>query len=367
MPPALLAAGSAALCALIAVAARLLAVRAPHESVPGNPLLSAWAQWDAGWYLGIAQSGYSYVPGQQSSVAFFPLYPMLVGALARVGLTPFIAGALVSLAAGLGAIIAFERWARTQLPADAALRATWMLALYPFAFYLYGVLYSDGLFLLLVVGAFLALEKDRPLLAAALGALATATRPVAPAVVLGLTLRHLERRRKAGLPLRLLDLVPLLSGAGLAAYMGYLSLRFGEPLAFAKVQGAPGWDQPPGWHTWLKYTWFDMLFPRVAPLVAVRLVGHAALAVAGLLLAIPTWKRLGAGYGVYVLVSVGLPALSSKDFQGLGRYELAAFPLFATLALLVGERTWLRRGYLVLSGAVLLVLAAGFALGGYIA
>ena len=30
-----------------------------------------------------------------------------------------------------------------------------------------------------------------------------------------------------------------------------------------------------------------------------------------------------------------IPAVSSKDFQGLGRYVIAAFPLFLTLALLL--------------------------------
>ncbi len=365
--PVLLALGAATLCAGIAVAVRLGAPRALVEAVPGNPLLSAWSQWDAGWYLRIAQAGYAYTPGQQSTVAFFPLYPLLVGAVARLGFGVFWAGAGVSVVAGVAAIITFERWARTQLPPESARFATWLLALYPFAFYLYGVLYSDGLFLLLVVGAFLALEKDRPLLAAALGALATATRPVAPAVVLGLTLRHLERRRRSGEPFALRDLIPLLSAAGLLAYVAYLGLQFGEPFAFAKVQGAPGWDQPPGWHTWLKLAWFDVLFPRVAPLVAFRLVGHAVLALAGLVLVIPTWKRLGAGYGLYVLIAVGLPTLSSKDFQGLGRYEIAAFPLFATLALLLRERRWLRRGYLAASACGLAGLAAGFALGGYIA
>ena len=31
----------------------------------------------------------------------------------------------------------------------------------------------------------------------------------------------------------------------------------GEPFAFAKVQSAPGWDQQPGWRTWLKVRWFQ--------------------------------------------------------------------------------------------------------------
>ena len=42
--------------------------------------------------------------------------------------------------------------------------ATALLALYPFALYLYGALYSDSLFLLLVLAAFIALEEGKILL-----------------------------------------------------------------------------------------------------------------------------------------------------------------------------------------------------------
>ncbi len=49
-------------------------------------------------------------------------------------------------------------------------------------------------------------------------------------------------------------------------------------------------------------------------------------------------ERLGWGYGIYVAVVVGMPVLSTKDFMGVGRYLIAAFPVFLTLA------TMLRRG-----------------------
>ncbi|MGI8777095.1 MAG: mannosyltransferase family protein [Acidimicrobiales bacterium] len=47
----------------------------PHH-VPGRPWFEAWVHWDSEWYLQIANHGYSYKPGRQSSVAFFPLYPL---------------------------------------------------------------------------------------------------------------------------------------------------------------------------------------------------------------------------------------------------------------------------------------------------
>jgi len=41
-------------------------------------LVDIFLRWDAGWYAGIAKDGYHWAgPDTQSSVAFFPLYPLL--------------------------------------------------------------------------------------------------------------------------------------------------------------------------------------------------------------------------------------------------------------------------------------------------
>ena len=44
--------------------------------------VEVFAAWDSGWYWDIAARGYYFRPDGQSSVAFFPLYPMLMRALA---------------------------------------------------------------------------------------------------------------------------------------------------------------------------------------------------------------------------------------------------------------------------------------------
>src|SRR5436309_11187308 len=48
-----------------------------YVSATAKPLINMWSRWDAGWYLGIAKNGYSFVKGQPSNTAFYPLYPML--------------------------------------------------------------------------------------------------------------------------------------------------------------------------------------------------------------------------------------------------------------------------------------------------
>jgi hypothetical protein len=335
--------------------------------LPDNPVSRGLSHWDGAWYASIATDGYWYRPGEQGPVAFFPGYPLAVRGLVAAGLNRWVAASLLTLACGLIALALFRRWAQAVSPdSGAAALAPWLLALYPFAFYLYGVVYGDALFLTLAVGAFLCIERRQVGWASVLGALATATRPVAPAIVVGLLVRNLELRRAAGEKLRAADFVPVLAVAGMASYMVFLAWRFGDALAFAHVQAAPGWDQPPGWHTWLKVPWFEAMFPRVAPLVAVRLGGHALVTLIALGLVIPTWKRLGKGYGAYCFIALGLPALSSRDFQGLGRYVMAAFPVFLTLALLVSPHPRVRRAYLAATGALVALLAVGFGAGAYV-
>ena len=341
---------------------------APDE--PKLAIVRALNHWDSGWYAQIAQDGYYYLgPLKQSPVAFFPGYALVMRPLMAIGINRYIAGELVTLLCGLAALFLLIRWeakvrARQQLaPGTTGMVA---LALYPFAFYLYGVMYSDATYLLLAVAAFICLEDDRPAVAAVFGALATACRPIAPALMVGLLVRSLELRIRSGQKIRLVDLLPAFAGLGFAAYMFYLWVDFDDPLAFAHVQSAAGWDQPPGFDTWAKVAWFKVMFPKVAPIVALRLGGHALATLLALALVIPTWKKLGPGYGLYCLIALGLPALSSKDFMGLGRYAIAAFPIFLALGLMLEERPRVRKIWLSASAALLLVLAFNFGAGSYV-
>ena len=179
------------------------------NDVPDVAVIESLGRWDAGGYGSIAEGGYWYGgPSQQAPVAFFPLYPMTMRALTWVGLNRWVAGSVLSLACALGGLALFLRWAR-RVSEPAAFTAYLLLMLYPFAEYLYGVVYSDAMFLLMAVAAFHSLERGKPWLAAVFGALATACRPVAPAIVIGLLVRSVELRRRAGLKVRFVDLLLL--------------------------------------------------------------------------------------------------------------------------------------------------------------
>ncbi len=325
------------------------------------PFVDMWIRWDAGWYQGIATDGYYFDAADQSSAAFFPVYPLLIRGLVRLGADPFLAGIGLSFAFGVLAAAAFSSWANERAGEQAASTATWALLLWPFAFFLYGAVYSDALFLWLVVSAFSTLERGRLVAATAFGAVATATRPIAIAVVLGLVARQLEKRKEAGEPLRPVDFLPVLSGLGLAAFMVFLWTRFGDPLAFVHAQA--GWSQLTGPEAVLKLGLFrsvDSPDDLVLPML------HAVLALSALGVAIAQRHRLGRAYALYVALVLGMPLVSSRDFIGLGRYALAAFPAFLAFARVAEPRPRLKWGWLLLSAGLLLLMTVRWAIGHYV-
>jgi hypothetical protein len=358
-----------------AVAPHLPEASGPRLAPPftGPSWLAGWAQWDSGWYHEIASEGYSFVAGQQSTVAFFPAYPVAVGAVdAAVGDT-YVAGILVTLLAGVAVAALFATWVRSRLTPTAAWAALLALLLFPYAFYLYGVVYADALFVAALLGAFLLLEDDRPFLAGLAGAVATAARPVGVVLVIALAVRALERRgafdrsatgRFEWSRARWADAGVLVSVLGLVAWCLYLWARFDDPFAFAGAQAA--WDQGAGPETWLKVQFFRDIADLRSPRAWVLFMAHPVLTVAAACLLPRVFRRFGVGYGVYATLLIGLSAVSTKNFFGMARYLLAAFPVLAVVGELLAERPRLQRVALPASGVGLVVLTAIFGTGYYL-
>jgi hypothetical protein len=352
------AAGFAALTVVLANAHRVLPVaqtmHRPH--MPLRRFLGNWLIWDGGWYLHIARSGYFYRPGHQSSVAFFPVYPLAVRWLGSfTGMA--IAALVISVAAGALAVQLFWTWCR-----DTGDPRPWgpVLALvsYPYAFFLYGFSYSDNLFLSLSIGAFLAVHRRRYRLGGLLGMVATATRPTGICLVAGLAAVAWHQEQRAGTVRPASRLSPLaLAPGGLAAWCAYLWLRFGDPLAFVHTEGAPGWGNGPGWRTWLKVEFFHA-FTNMDAWGYGPLLAQAAVCAVLLALVPVVWRRYGWGYGAYALLAVVVPLVSTGDFQGTGRYAMAAFPIFAVIGSRLAARPALARVAMG-AGVAGMFLAAG--------
>jgi hypothetical protein len=123
-----------------------------------NDLLDLPGRWDTGWYLGIANEGYQYDPTlpreNQQNIAFFPAYPMSMRILSVFfGRQVLWTGVVISLVSFYLALVYFLRLARDLLKdEDQAVTAVTLLAAYPFAVF-FSAAYTEGLFLLTLMGA----------------------------------------------------------------------------------------------------------------------------------------------------------------------------------------------------------------------
>ena len=123
-----------------------------------NELLDLPARWDTGWYLGIATEGYKFdatFPADfQQNIAFFPAFPMSMRYLSVVlGRQPLWTGVGISLVSFFFALTYFLRFARSLLKdEDRAVTAVTLMAAYPFAVF-FSAAYTEGLFLLTLLGA----------------------------------------------------------------------------------------------------------------------------------------------------------------------------------------------------------------------
>lgn len=364
-----------------AVTGCLLAIQLVTEGSAGEGriLFAGWMRWDVLEYLDIARDGY-----EQRQLVWFPVFPLLIRALTFVLRDRVVAAVVTSLAGGAVASLLYWRWLDGKLRGGAQrVTALLVLLLYPYAWYLAGVPYSDAVFLALALGAFLLVERDRYLLAGLVGVVATATRPSGWAVTVGLFLVACERsgvlsRRESAHPwlakLRVptaVDLRRLRSGAawtlvslcGLAGFVVYQWVAWGSPVRYITEQA--------NYHDFetaslLKAQYFTAWYEGASGshLATTTL---QAVVLAFVLLAVPAvGRRFGWGYAGYVLALAAMPAFSVSTFMGVGRYLLPAFPTFA----LVGE--WLaghrvaRVVWLGMSGAVLLLWGYGFARGWYL-
>ena len=234
----------------------LLALSIPQQGPvpPASSLLSHTYRFDATWIAPILDGSYITRP---ASAAFYPLFPLLVGAVhhASFGLLGFLASALVvNTVAVWAATYALVRMARHLVSAQApgwVAVAAFLAA--PTAHYLH-VFYSEAVFVGLAFSAY-RFALERRWLPMGLCLVLLTTSRVTAILVLGLC--FLEFWRSRGW--RLLGLVswPVLwfpaSLLGFASYAAWLRWRTGDAFGmFTAYAIEPSWG----------YTRFDPVIPR---------------------------------------------------------------------------------------------------------
>lgn len=316
--------------------------------------------WDAGWYSELAAHGYHAVGTQ--GLRFFPLFPAVAGVVHRVTFLPVDAvTGLISNASALAATMALYLLAKAELGGAAPARsAAWLLNLVPAAFVMV-MGYSDSLMILLSVTCFASLRHQRWLLAASLGFLAGAARPIGCLLLVPALWEALVGIRGTALAQRVSRAVAVLAPvAGLVAYLGYAGVEFGSftrPLTLQTDSSHHGGLTDPA----------VTLYHDAFSLLRGHHVGtglHLPWVLVAVVLVVVVFRTLPVSYGLYS-AAVVVVAASGSNLDSFERYALSAFPLLLGAATLMRSRR-VETTVLVLGAATMFGYALLAFLGAYV-
>lgn len=303
-------------------------------------------RWDCGWYVRLSEEGYDPFPVPSminaGNWAFFPLFPMLIGALrALTGLPTMMVATAASIA--LSVVAARMAWPLLGRNMRAYILFCAFLLAGPFAIY-FTTFYTEVLFLTLTIGVFASLQRRDYLAAGVFAALVSGTRIVGVFVVLAIVLQAwLDHRERGGtlagfVPavLRRPDLLVaiFIAPLGLFAYMAYLHWHIGDALAFSHVQRA--WGRATGnplvylWNgltNWPRDSWWPTVSQQLG---AAWLVGIAMTVVmatrrqfpAALFCLVCLTLPLSAGLASMLRFTVGLAPVTITAMTLLSRWRL---------------------------------------------
>ncbi|OII28054.1 hypothetical protein BIV03_06835 [Curtobacterium sp. MCBA15_016] len=344
----------------LALAFPLIGRALPENAIWGNDhgFLNFLTAWDGQYYEQISVHGYpTTLPLDaaghvaQNAWAFLPAFPFTIRMLTASTGVPFDVGApAIALLAGLLATYLLHRLVRDRAGSAAAMWAVFFFTCGPLSFLLQ-VGYAESMFLALVFGALLALDRRRYGLLTVLGVVAAFTRPGALAIplVLGVValVRWIRARRTEGV--RSLDAFPVAERVRVvAAGVVMVVAGFAWPLIAAHVTGSPNA------YLETEMSWWVNFIGRVdfMPLTPWFLIAGRWLGVGGILIVVfllvsyPVWllrrstRRLGfttvvfsASYALYVF-AVSLPMASTP------RLLMPLAPLFGSPELVA--KPWMR-------------------------
>jgi hypothetical protein len=308
--------------------------------------------WDSVYYIDISHVG--YLPGS-NSVAFFPLYPLLISIVRVIPEAGDAVAALsVSALTLLAAMAGLYTLGKERLSEELAWRAVVYLMLSPFAF-VFALAYTEGLFLALAVWIFVFVDRNRPASAGAFALLAGLSRVTGLALVLPLA--YIAYRRRS-LPWALAAAAP---AVGFGLFSALLQRDVGDSLAMIHVQSEWGGQPsvPP-------LALASELIDFVSDHQPIHLLSVAAvfiyLALLVPVLRRPIFARHRVEDTLYVGCVFAMPLLAGV-LQSSGRFGLVAFPLFFSLADLGMRNRTLHQIYVVFAPVAQIVLFSYVALG----
>jgi hypothetical protein len=345
------------------VVSRLLVLAAAivaETLIPRNPALTPGADgsilrsltsWDGWYYLGIVRDGYHVDPvsGAYRDIAFAPLYPVMVRVLSAPW--PAYAGLVAVLFSNMTFLVALALLTRLGTPylgRRRAALAAGLLAIYPFAS-VFAMAYTESLFLLLMVAAFLAAERRHRTWAGIFLALTVLSRLQGVGLILPLWILMLRQDGWRPRWSQAWLLLGPLAGLGFIAYVGALT---GSLTAFLDAQKAWG-------RTGIGGSAPDATVAAKFSPYQAALLGTLLWSV--FLLVFVRVDRMRPEYWLIPVVFIAAE-FSSGSLEAVGRITMLAFPYVWILA---NRRSlFARRAWPVVSAGLFTVVAI-LSFGGY--
>ena len=200
---------------------------------PGS-LLACFARWDGISYADICGAGYAVDPDR--TLSFFPGYPLLARPLTWLGLPPVLALLLVAHLCLAAAFVLLAVYLRDRFPdagEELVLAVLLALAFLPAGFY-FRMALSESLFLVLLVGTMVAMQRQvAPLGIALLIGAATSVRLVGVVLVPVFWLHLWRLTPSPGRFLLRAALLTPLCAWGVAGFMLWCAWNYGDPFIYA--------------------------------------------------------------------------------------------------------------------------------------
>lgn len=338
-------------------------------------LLQPLANFDGAQYIIIAAD--KYFTYQQ---AYFPFFPLLIRLFAPVFMHNYAAtGILISFASLIVGLFLFNGLAGIlfpeQNPKKGKLHPLLLVLLVLPSSFFFSAVYTESLFLLLVVGFLYFLAKKQIITAAVFAYFASLTRFAGILLLIPVIVElFIHRTKYTTRQIIILVLGPL---TGLLTYMSYLYLTTHDALAFINAQTAFSNNRstsavllPQVIYRYLKiFTTANFDFAYV-----VALLEFGIFVVCSALLLAELWRMhkqraWGGPHGAIILglllfscANLILPTLTGT-LSSIPRYSLLSL---SALPVILRMQPWLRRSFVVVAVALHMIVLALFAQGWFV-
>jgi Gpi18-like mannosyltransferase len=315
------------------------ALASGDSTEPLQLVMNQFSKWDGPHYMYIAQNGYVNEGDPANFIVFFPLYPFLVRLITFDFAYVNLSGLIVSNVSSIIAVIYLFKLAKLDYSDSVAKKAVLFLSVFPTAYFLSAV-FTEGLFLALVIASLYYARNAKWALAGVLGLLASLTRLAGLILLPVLIVEYLHQKEWK---IRATDLKLLWTSLPALGFLAYLLINYqvtGNFFMFIEIErthwhqtlnpldgllGALGWSTNSAFPDSITIGYAQVIFA----------VFGFAMVIAGFIACYKS--KLRTSYLVYMLLTWML-AVSTSFWISIPRYVLTMFPMFIILALYSQKR-----------------------------